>query len=101
MKVNKNEIPVISTKDGYSIEPSPDVLRMLLEEKGEKALAQIEDFVVTRKNFGSVRWLEPVDVRGLKSIALFVLKGVSYMCTMKILVSRALRLEKVSKSALK
>ena len=36
-----------------------------------------------------------------KSIALFVLKGVSYMCTMKILVSRALRLEKVSKSALK
>ena len=42
------------------------MLRMLLEEKGEKALAQIEDFVVTRKNFGSVRWLEPVDVRGLE-----------------------------------
>ena len=62
---------------------------MLLEEKGEKALAQIEDFVVTRKNFGSVRWLEPVDVVDWKSIALFVLKGVSYMCTMKILVSRS------------
>ena len=40
---------MISTKDGYSIEPSPDVLQMLLEEKGEKALAQIEDFVVTQK----------------------------------------------------
>ena len=66
LKVNKNEIPVISTKDGYSIEPSREVLRMLLEEKGETALAQIKDFVVTRKNFGSVRWLEPVDVRGLE-----------------------------------
>ena len=66
LKVNKNEIPVISAQDGYSIEPSPDMLRMLLEEKGEKALAQIEDFVVTRKNFGSVRWLEPVDIRGLE-----------------------------------
>ena len=66
LQLAKNELPVTSTQDGYSIEPSPDVLRMLQEENGEKALARVEDFVVTRKNYGSVRWLEPVDVRGLE-----------------------------------
>jgi len=66
LKAFKDELPVISTQDGYSVEPSREVLQMLLEEKGEKALAQVEDFVVTRKNFGSVRWLEPVDVRRLE-----------------------------------
>ena len=62
----EDELPVISTQDGYSIEPSREVLQVQLEEKGEKALARVEDFVVTRKNFGSVRWLEPVDVRRLE-----------------------------------
>ena len=48
------------------MEPSREVLRMLVEEKGEHVLAAVEDFVVSRENFGSVKWLEPVDVRGLE-----------------------------------
>ena len=59
-------LPSISTRDGYSIEPNLEVLRMLLEEKGEQALSRVENFVVTRKNFGCVKWLEPVDVRKLE-----------------------------------
>jgi len=59
-------LPVISTQDGYSMEPSQEVLRMLVEEKGEQVLASTEDFVVIRENFGSVKWLEPVDIRCLE-----------------------------------
>ena len=59
-------LPSISTRDGYSMEPNLEVLRMLLEEKGEQALSRVENFVVTRKNFGCVKWLEPVDVRKLE-----------------------------------
>ena len=59
-------LPTLCTRDGYSMEPSLEVLRMLSEEKGEDALADVQDFVVSRQNFGSIRWLEPVDVRGLE-----------------------------------
>ena len=60
-------LPVISTNDeGYSMEPSQEVMRMLVEEKGDQVLASMEDFIVTRENFGSVKWLEPVDVRNLE-----------------------------------
>merc|ERR1712216_30749 len=66
LKVNKNEIPVISTKDGYSIEPSRECCECCWKRKERQRLLRLKDFVVTRKNFGSVRWLEPVDVRGLE-----------------------------------
>ena len=60
-------LPVISTQDeGYLMEPSQEVMRMLLEEKGDQVLASMEDFIVTRENFGSVKWLEPVDIRNLE-----------------------------------
>ncbi len=59
-------LPTITTRDGYSMEPSQEVLRLLSEEKGEGALANVEDFIVSRQNFGSIKWLEPVDIRGLE-----------------------------------
>ena len=61
---NMSEIlPSVSTHEGYSIQPNLSMLQMLLKEKGEAALANLEGFVVARENFGVVKWLEPVDVR--------------------------------------
>ena len=49
---------------GYSIEPS---LRQLqaLAAADPAALAAVEGFTLTRRGVGSLRWLAPVDVRGL------------------------------------
>jgi len=36
-----------------------------LEREGEDALSSVDGFTITRKNVGSIKWLEPVDVRHL------------------------------------
>ena len=58
-------LPFTASCDSYDIEPSMDTLQSLWKEEGEDALSSVDGFTITRKNVGSIKWLEPVDVRHL------------------------------------
>ena len=49
----------------YVIAPSLHQLANLARSGGASELKQVQSFMVEHKTWGSVRWLEPVDVRGL------------------------------------
>lgn len=50
----------------YHLSPSINALRRL----GFSGLSRVEDFTVTRKGFGQVKFLSPVDLTGVKDLAL-------------------------------
>ena len=52
------------SEDDYSIEPSLTQLAAMAREE-PRSLAAVSGFRVSRQGVGSVRWLEPTDVRGL------------------------------------
>ena len=52
------------TKPGYSTQPSLQQLAALAREDPE-LLASVANFVVGLKGVGQIRWLQPVDLRGL------------------------------------
>lgn len=56
-------LPKLS-EDGYSIEPSLTQLAAMARDD-PRSLAAVSGFRVSRQGVGSVRWLEPTDVRGL------------------------------------
>ena len=56
-------LPKLS-EDDYSIEPSLTQLAAMAREDPQ-SLAAVSGFKVSRQGVGSVRWLEPTDVRGL------------------------------------
>ena len=56
-------LPSIS-EDDYSIEPSLAQLAAMARDDPE-SLEAVSGFKVSRQGIGSVRWLEPTDVRGL------------------------------------
>ncbi len=60
-------LPRLSTlaEQGYTIEPSLRQLAQLAAKEGVAALGSVRDFTLLRRGVGSLRWLEPVDVRGL------------------------------------
>ena len=49
----------------FSISPTPAQLAMLVRSGGSSELKRVANFSVTHKGWGSVRWLEPVDVKSL------------------------------------
>ena len=49
----------------YVISPSAWQLAMLVRSGGPSELKRVANFTVMHKAWGSVRWLEPVDVRSL------------------------------------
>ncbi len=51
-------------EDDYSIEPSLAQLAAMARDDPE-SLGAVSGFKVSRQGIGSVRWLEPTDVRGL------------------------------------
>lgn len=51
--------PVLS-KDGYDTVPTMSVLRNMTEDE----LSSVQNFAVTRKNYGKIEWLVAVDIRG-------------------------------------
>jgi hypothetical protein len=57
--ISKKLLPKFS--EGLNIAPSIDVLEKMPEEE----LKEVSDFVIIKSGFGSIRFLEPVDVRGL------------------------------------
>ena len=50
---------------GYSMSPSIEQMERMFERNGDDALAALDNFTVSNETFGRVKWLEPVDVRGL------------------------------------
>lgn len=56
-------LPKLS-EDDYSMEPSLTQLAAMARED-PKSLASVAGFKVSRHGIGSVRWLDPTDVRGL------------------------------------
>jgi nuclear pore complex protein Nup98-Nup96 len=50
---------------GYSMSPSIEQIERMFERNGDDALAALDNFTVSNETFGRVKWLEPVDVRGL------------------------------------
>lgn len=56
-------LPKLS-EDDYSIEPSLTQLAAMARED-LRSLASVSGFKVSRQGIGSVRWLDPTDVRGL------------------------------------
>ncbi len=56
-------LPKLS-EDDYSIEPSLTQLAAMARED-PRSLASVSGFKVSRQGIGSVRWLDPTDVRGL------------------------------------
>ena len=52
------------TRPGYSTQPSLQQLAALARED-PALLASVANFVVSLKGIGQVRWLQPVDLRGL------------------------------------
>ncbi|KAK4537292.1 hypothetical protein CDCA_CDCA11G3317 [Cyanidium caldarium] len=53
--------PPVLTKPGYYTVPDMDTLRRLPDAQ----LAAVHDLVIGRHEVGEIRWLQPVDVRGL------------------------------------
>ena len=53
------------TGKGYSMHPTLEQMERMFERSGDEALAAIDNFSVSNEAFGRVKWLEPVDVRGL------------------------------------
>ena len=51
-------------EEDYSMEPSLTQLAAMAREDPQ-SLAAVSGFRVSRQGVGSVRWLEPTDVRGL------------------------------------
>ncbi|KAF5830158.1 hypothetical protein DUNSADRAFT_14956 [Dunaliella salina] len=51
--------------EGYTYEPSPTQL-VAMHTLDPKSLHKLHNFTVTRAGIGSIRWLRPVDVVGLK-----------------------------------
>jgi hypothetical protein len=63
-------LPVM-TLDGYYMSPSiADLSRLTCHE-----LTMIEDFTIGREGHGKIRWLEPVDVRGIVVDEAVVIEG--------------------------
>ncbi len=62
----------------YVISPSAGQLAMLVRSGGPSELKRVANFTVMHKAWGSVRWLEPVDVRSvpLKEIVQIAHKNV-------------------------
>ncbi|KAG2489541.1 hypothetical protein HYH03_011992 [Edaphochlamys debaryana] len=60
--------------DGYAFSPNVDELR-LLHSQNPANLAAVSNFTVARAGVGQVRWVVPVDVRGL---ALYDIVSISY-----------------------
>ncbi len=56
-------LPALRSED-YYVEPSLQQLAAMGRDD-PASLAAVSSFVVGRRGFGCVRWLEPVDVRGL------------------------------------
>ena len=56
-------LPKLS-EDDYSMEPSLTQLAAMAREEPQ-SLAAVSGFKVSRQGVGSVRWLEPTDVRGM------------------------------------
>ena len=50
----------------FTISPSPTQLAELVRRGGASELKRVANFSVTHKSWGSVRWLEPVDIRALR-----------------------------------
>eukprot|EP00873_Tetraselmis_striata_P038858 jgi/Tetstr1/459122/TSEL_004570.t2 len=57
-------LPVLRRED-YYMKPSLETLSGMAREDPE-ALGSVRNFTIGRHGFGSVQWLEPVDVRGLR-----------------------------------
>ena len=53
------------TAEGYSMSPSIEQLERMFERNGDEALAAVDNFSVSSEAYGRVKWLEPVDIRGL------------------------------------
>ena len=53
------------TGKGYSMNPTVEQMERMFERNGDAALAAIDNFSVSNEAYGRVKWLEPVDVRGL------------------------------------
>ena len=53
------------TGKGYSMHPTLEQMERMFERSGDEALAAVDNFSVSNEAFGRVKWLEPVDVRGL------------------------------------
>ena len=51
-------------RDGYFVEPSMNQLSAMAQDDPE-SLSNVSNFTVGRKGYGSVRWIDPVDIRGL------------------------------------
>lgn len=51
--------------EGYSFEPSPTQLEAMYASD-PASLRKVHNFTVSRPDMGSIRWLQPVDVTGLK-----------------------------------
>jgi nuclear pore complex protein Nup98-Nup96 len=50
---------------GYSMSPTIEQMERMFERNGDEALASVENFSISNETFGRVKWLEPVDIRGL------------------------------------
>jgi nuclear pore complex protein Nup98-Nup96 len=61
----RSEVLPKLTAEGYSMSPTLEQMERMLERNGQDALAAIDNFSVSNETFGRVKWLEPVDVRGL------------------------------------
>ncbi len=51
-------------RDGYFLEPSMSQLIAMAQDDPE-SLSRVANFTVGRTGYGSVRWIDPVDIRGL------------------------------------
>jgi len=61
----RSEVLPKLTAEGYSMSPTLEQMERMLERGGQDALAAIDNFSISNETFGRVKWLEPVDVRGL------------------------------------
>ena len=63
----------------FIMSPSEAQLAMLARSGGSAELKRVANFSVTNKMWGSVRWLDPVDVRALplKDVVIIAKSNVS------------------------
>ena len=60
----KGLLPKLDGTD-FVVSPSLHQLADLARSGGASELGQVQSFMVEHKTWGSIRWLEPVDVRSL------------------------------------
>lgn len=82
----KGLLPKLDGTD-FVVSPSLHQLADLARSGGASELGQVQSFMVEHKTWGSVRWLEPVDVRSL------VLKDLVQISRRNILVSARLSVQ--------